>query len=261
MREYAISTLVVALALYFALGVLQSMASDRGAAGRKQWIGFSAVALLSPTLSYGSLFAIGSLFGVLLFTIVLRRPQPKGYLVSWALSFGSFIVWAVVIFWAYARRQFGITSWTHLEAFYPNMDSGVMSWLNWATKSTLTYLLFLVDDKSVVAIFLVAAVAIALAAFLLGKNRAGWNLENGAFILIVATSVLLVVGSILAATLQVYPFGPNRQQLFAAPLIVVTGSFLTYVLAIRIRQYWWLGVIISLFLVAYFQNDMLYHVR
>lgn len=259
-REYAISTLVVALALYFALGIVQSI-GGKTAPGRRYWVAFGAVAVLSPTLSYGSIFAIVSLFGVLLLIILLNQPKANAHFASWIVSFSAFIVAAAVIFWSYARRQFGITTWSHLEAFYPDLESGALSWLSWTAKSTLTYLLFLVHDKSVVAIFLVSALALTLTAVFSRRNEVRGKLENRAFILTVMTSALLVAGSILTATLQLYPFGPNRQQLFAAPLIVVSGVFLTYVLAIRTKRHWWIGVVIALFLFAYFQNDMEYHVR
>ncbi len=232
----AIATLLVAsgLALY---------ARARGASSSRM----AAVALplwvtLTPWFAYPSVFVALALLGGLLLSAFLIGGRPAQLLKrSVGVSGLALIVSSAGVHAVVARRQFYLLENWYLAANYPS-TSGLSPtlWLaraldshfaiiaggqvtgRWSASFIDGFRSPLLEGSALGWVMLI----VLLAGLVRGLRHARSHITGGRMVpepqlLMMGVSVLLVLGSIVAAALGLYPFGGIHQQLHAAPVLLL----------------------------------------
>jgi hypothetical protein len=131
---------------------------------------------------------------------------------------GTFAIAAIVSWITIAKYQAYVTSADYLMPAYPPAIAGIKAvWiarsLKWLTQSFKDYIaLHFVGQDT--AILFILIIAVSISQFVYKPEQ----LKREPALLLF---VVLLGGSVAAAFLRLYPFGGIRQQLFAAPIVIL----------------------------------------
>ncbi len=235
LREYAFSVFVVAMQMYLFFQYLEKSSLRNQVA---LTIGIAA----APFLAYGSCFS--SLAIIVCAAIIHSDRGSKRWLVDVTIMTCAFVMAAVVSYLTVAKYQEYVLSAGHLMGNYPPVREG--SAVVWTARSVKWLLIslgialdwgqgyigwnFAGSDTAPLFIFLIV---LSLSRFVFEPAR----LRQEPILLLF---VVLVIGSVVAAFLRLYPFGPIRQQLYAAPVVTMAvvraGALLWYEFDIQWRR-------------------------
>jgi len=220
--------------------------------------GASRVALplavaVTPWVAYPSVFvALALLAGLFAASLLLDGSAARGLRRSVVLSTFGLIVSGAAVYEAVARRQFRVLDNWYLAANYPS-TSGVSPTV-WAARSLDSFFAILGGGQLtgrwsgssidgfrapilegsalgwvILGVLLVGFLSAARAALRITvRDRPG---GPDAPLLMMGIAILLVLGAIVAAALELYPFGGIHQQLHATPVLLLgAGSAAAHLL-------------------------------
>jgi hypothetical protein len=208
-REYALSVFAVAVLLYFFFKYLEKGSLSNLIA---LTIGIAA----TPFLAYGSCFAALAVIGSI--AIVHSDRWSKRRLVDLIVMTTAFAIAAIVSYLTIAKYQAYVASAGYLvEDYPPAVEGGATVWvarsLKWLMTSLRDYIGFHFSGRDSAILFIFIMV-VSITRFIIRLEQ----LRREPILLLF---VVLVGGCILAAFLRLYPFGGIRQQLFAAPIVIL----------------------------------------
>ena len=207
-REYALSVCAVAAMLYFFFKYL-----DNGSFRNQVFLTTSIA--VTPFLAYGSCFAA---LAIIVSLAIIHSDQPKRWLFNFIIMICAFAIAAIVSWITIAKYQAYVASADYLmPAYPPPIEGSAAIWvarsLKWLTQSFKDYIAlhFVGQDTAILYIFIIA---VSISPFIYKPKQLK---HEPAFLLL----VVLLGGSIVAAFLRLYPFGGIRQQLYAAPIVIL----------------------------------------
>lgn len=222
-REYSLGVFTVVVLVYFALKTIKNHSET----GPRQFpLGLVATSAVIPWVSYGPILAALAVLGVMVLVGIVSRGGAR-YWVSSGSAVGALMASSALSYVLVARYQFWVTTGSHLDDEFP-ASSGLRP-LEWLLRATERWGRFLVGYDFLLLLFVagLGLSTIAVVAKALGRRDSGATLQlaEAHFVVILTILGVLLGGLWAAAFLDLYPFGPIRQQLFAAPLLVLGGAY------------------------------------
>jgi hypothetical protein len=208
-REYALSVFVAATLVYLFFKYL-----DKGSVRNLVLLAIGIAA--TPFLAYGSCFAA---LAVIVCTAFIPSDRgTKRWLLDTVVMIAAFAAAAVVSYITIAKYQKHMRLYWYLLKDYPPTVEGstavwVASSLKWLWTSFSNYIGAFFGGYETAALFVFLFI-VTLSRLVLAPAR----LKRDPILLLF---VVLVGGSVAAAFLRLYPFGAIRQQLYAAPVIIL----------------------------------------
>jgi len=209
-REYSLSVLGALLLLY---GLLHALRMQQRFPTR-----LCIAVVLAPNLSYGLIFAALAVLGLYVAEGLLARRVVVGRLL---LLGGAFAGAALLSYVLLARDQMANAVAggynTYLASFFPT--DGLVGHVKWLLKSLSGYFQYALGGR-IPALFGAAAIVV----------YAGGRLRRAAFLdlrvndVILAAVIVVAAVTVLAAVAGRYPFGGNRQNLFATPWMICAAA-------------------------------------
>lgn len=220
-REYSLASFVSAL-------LLLAVAAYATRRNYRTMAACAAMLFLTPLCSYGPVLLGAALLAALLVVRVARRGVlGAGEVFVPAAALAAGIAVSYVLTARSQMGQLGVSRAGYLAAFYPPPDAAAAC--VWLVKSLGLYLNFATGSRILaVGSGIVIAAAIARIALPLVSRRS--NADDGEIVCLLAAAFLVMI-SVAAALLRVYPFGGIRQHLFAAPAILTATCIATLWLA------------------------------
>jgi hypothetical protein len=208
-REYALSVFAVAVMLYFWFKYLDNNSTKNLAA-------LTTATAVAPFLAYGSCFA--ALAVIVSLAIIHSDQKSKRLFFNLLIIISTFAIAATVSWVTIAKYQAYVTSADYLMPAYPPAIAGSKAvWiarsLKWLTQSFKDYIAFHFVGQDT-AILFILIIAVSISQFVYKPEQ----LKREPALLLF---VILLGGSVVAAFLRLYPFGGIRQQLFAAPIVIL----------------------------------------
>lgn len=209
-REYSLSVLGALLLLY---GLLHALRMQQRFPTR-----LCIAVVLAPNLSYGLLFAATAALGTYAIAGVPTRRASAGRLLVLG---GAFAGAALLSYVLLARDQMANAVAggynTYLASFFPT--DGLVGHVEWLVTSLSGYFYYAFGGW-IPALFGAAAIVV----------YAGGRLRRAAFSdlrvndVILAAVIVVAAVTVLAAVAGRYPFGGNRQNLFATPWMICAAA-------------------------------------
>jgi hypothetical protein len=208
-REYALSVFVVATLVYLFFKYL-----DKGSVRNLILLAIGIAA--TPFLAYGSCFAALAVIACTAF--IPSDRGTKRWLLDTVVMIAAFVAAAVVSYATIAKYQRHIRLYWYLLQYYPpRVEDSAAVWVarsfEWLWTSFSNYIGAFFGGYETAALF-VFLIVVTLSRFVLEPAR----LRQEPILLLF---VVLVGGSVAAAFLRLYPFGAIRQQLYAAPVVIL----------------------------------------
>jgi hypothetical protein len=222
-REYSLSVFVAA-AVIFAQARLLYNNNPRGL------IIYCVVLFLAPLASYASVFVAAASLSAYVVILLARRTARIAALLTPSVFL---LLGCVLTYLLTAKYQFGVAKAPYLADHYP--DQGLFPAASWLLPALQEYLGQGLGVRSH-ALGLIAVIVFAAGfslSFSLWRGCAfGDRLAKSQFCIAV---LVLAVGSIVAAFMDLYPFGGIRQHLASVPLIALCFSQSVVVIARRLN--------------------------
>jgi uncharacterized membrane protein len=209
LREYALSVFVVAVQMYLFFQYLEK-------SSLRNQVALTIGIVAAPFLAYGSCF---SALAIIVCTAIIQSDRgSKGWLLDVAVMTATFVMAAIFNYLTVAKYQeYALSSEYLAGGFPPVREDSAVVWIarsvKWLLNSFQGYIGwdFAGFDTAALFIFLIV---VSLAHFVFKPAR----LKQEPTLLLF---VVLVGGSVLAGFLRLYPFGPIRHQLYAAPVVTL----------------------------------------
>jgi hypothetical protein len=208
-REYALSVFIVATLVYLFFRYL-----DKGSV--RNLVSLTIGVAATPFLAYGSCFAA---LAVIVCTAFIRSDRAtKRWLLDTIVMIAGFVAAAAVSYLTIARYQKHQRLYWYLTSHYPpTVEGSAVVWaarsLKWLWISSSNYIGIHFGGYETAALF-VFLIVVTFSRFVLEPAR----LRQEPILLLF---VVLFGGSVVAAFLRLYPFGAIRQQLYAAPVVIL----------------------------------------
>ena len=208
-REYALSVFVVATLVYLFFKYL-----DKGSV--RNLVSLAIGIAATPFLAYGSCFA--ALAIIVCIAFIPSDRATKRWLLDTVVMIAAFVAAAVISYVTIAKYQkHQRLYWYLLQNYPPRVEGSAVAWvghsLEWLWVSSSNYIGAQFGGYETAGLF-VFLLVVTLSRFVLKPSR----LRQEPILLLF---VVLVGGSVAAAFLRLYPFGAIRQQLYAAPVVIL----------------------------------------
>lgn len=208
-REYALSVFIMAVQMYLFFQYLEKSSF-------RNQVALTISIAAAPFLAYGNCFS--SLAIIVTSAAIHPDRGSKRWLVDVTMMTAAFVMTAVVSYLTVTKYQeYVLSAWYLAGNFPPVREDSAVMWIarsvKWLLNSLQGYIgwNFAGLDTAPLFIFLIV---VSLARFVFEPAR----LRQEPILLLF---MVLVGGSVVAALLRLYPFGPIRQQLYAAPIVTL----------------------------------------
>jgi uncharacterized membrane protein len=208
-REYALSVFIAATLVYLFFRYL-----DNGSVRNLLSLAIGIAA--TPFLAYGSCFVA---LAVIICTVFIPSDRAtKRWFLDTVVMMAGFVAAAAVSYFTIAKYQkHQRLYWYLVENYPPTVEGSAAVWvarsLKWLWISSSNYIGTHFGGYETAALF-VFLIVVTLCRFVLAPAR----LRQEPILLLF---VVLLGGSVAAAFLRLYPFGAIRQQLYAAPVVIL----------------------------------------
>ena len=208
--EYAQEVREYSLSVFFSCAIIFAYAFAVNKPSKRSIYYFSLVLFATPFASYGVIFmALAAVVAFLFIEVSGHKYRRRALLLIPVISL---LIGIALTYQLTAMYQTRIAKAWYLVGYYPPDET--LAALKWLAKSGLTYFRQAIGGSKIGLLSLLLVCAYMITSVV---HRAGWRSKQYLCLVL----VILVAGSILAASIGAYPFGGIRQHLFATPLIVL----------------------------------------
>lgn len=207
--EYAQEVREYSLSVFASCMIIFTFAFALNKHSKRSLIYFSLVLVATPFASYGTIFLALAAVVAFVFIEVSGQRYKRGILLIPVISL---LIGIALTYQLTAMHQMRIAKSWYLSGHYP--PDAIIPVLKWLVSSGLAYFRQAVGglELGLLSLLLVCFHMVTSAGL-----RGNWRAKPNFFLVL----LILFGGSIVAASIGVYPFGGIRQHLFATPLIVL----------------------------------------